>query len=50
MIIKALPLSIDFSTLGLNFPFDINYSFKEDLESLSNGLKCSLGFLWNARI
>jgi hypothetical protein len=50
VIVKALPLSIDFSTHGLNFPSKGNYSLKEDLESLSNGLECSPSLLWSARI
>jgi hypothetical protein len=49
VIVKALPLSIDFSTPSLRFPYEVNHSPKEDLESLSNGLECSLGFLWNAQ-
>jgi len=48
MIVKVLPLSIDFLPLGLNFPFEVNHSPKEDLKSLSNGLKCSPSFIWNA--
>jgi hypothetical protein len=45
VIVKALPLSIDFSTTNLSFPSKVNHSPKEDLGSLSNGLECSLGFL-----
>jgi hypothetical protein len=33
MIVKVLPLSIDFSTPSLSFPFEVNHSLKEDLES-----------------
>jgi len=47
---KSSPLSIDFSIPGLNFPSKVNYSLKEDLESLSNGLESSPDLLWNARI
>ncbi len=49
MIVKVLLLSIDFSTLSLNFPSKVNHSPKEDLESFLNGLECSPGFLWNAQ-
>ncbi len=45
VIVKALPLSIDFSTTSLNFPSEVNHSPKEDLNNLSNGLECSVGFL-----
>jgi hypothetical protein len=31
----------------LNFPFEMNHFFEQDLSNLSNGLECSLGFLWN---
>jgi hypothetical protein len=48
MIIKVLPLSIDFSTPSLNFRYEVNHYRKKDLESLSNGLECSFSFLWNA--
>ncbi len=45
VIMNALSLSIDFSTLGSRFPFEVNHSPKEDLENLSNGLECSPSFL-----
>ncbi len=48
VIVKSLPLSIDFSTPSLIFPSKVNHSPKEDLDCLSNGLECSFGFLWNA--
>jgi hypothetical protein len=44
VIVKVIPFSIDFLTPGLNFLLKV-YNFpKEDLKSLSNGLKCSLAF------
>jgi len=49
VIVKSLPLYIDFSTPSLIFPSKVNHSPKEDLESLSNGLECSFSFLWNAQ-
>jgi hypothetical protein len=45
MVIKARPFSIDFLTSSLNFPFEMNHFFEQDLSNLSNGLECSLGFL-----
>ncbi len=45
VIVKALPLSIDFSTTSLSFPSEVNHSPKQDLGSLASGLECSLGFL-----
>jgi len=48
VIVKVLPLSIHFSTPSLNFSYEVNHYPKKDLESLSNGLECSLCFLWNA--
>jgi hypothetical protein len=48
VIVKVLPLSIDFSTPSLNFPYKVNHSPKKDLESLSNELEYSLNCLWNA--
>ncbi len=44
VIVKFFPLSIDFSTPSLSFPFEVNHFLKEDLESISNGLECSLAF------
>jgi hypothetical protein len=48
VIIKALALSIDFSTHGLCFSFEVNHFHKKDFKILSHGLECSPGFLWNA--
>jgi hypothetical protein len=48
VIVKVVPLSIDFSTPSLNFPYEVNHYPKKDSKSLSNGLECSLNCLWNA--
>jgi hypothetical protein len=45
VIVKTLSLFIDFSTIGLNFPFEVNHFPEKDQENLSNGLECSPSFL-----
>ncbi len=39
MIVKVIPFSIDFLTLGLNFLLKVNNFPKEDLKSLSHGFE-----------
>jgi len=44
VIVKAFPFSIDFSTLGLNYPFEMNHSPKKDLIAYQMGLNVPLAF------
>jgi hypothetical protein len=44
MIVKAFPFSIDFSTFGLNYPFEMNHSPKKYLIAYQMGLNVPLAF------